>query len=49
MLFESLENARTRILGFGGAIEVVEPLALRYSLADYTRQFGAVYGADPAL
>ena len=42
--FESFESARTRLLGFGGAVEVLEPLALRYSLADYARQIGAVYG-----
>jgi len=47
MLFESLENARARILGFGGAIEVLEPLALRRSLADYARQIGAVYEENP--
>ena len=28
LTFESFETARTRILGFGGAIEVLEPLAL---------------------
>ena len=44
LTFESLENARARILSFGGAIEVLEPLALRQSLADYAWQIGAVYG-----
>jgi len=43
--FESFESARTRILGFGGAIEVLEPLALRCSLVDYAHQVAAVYGA----
>ncbi|HEY9087247.1 MAG TPA: WYL domain-containing protein [Anaerolineaceae bacterium] len=33
--FESLEAARTRILDFGGAAEVLEPEALRRSLIDY--------------
>ena len=36
--FSSFENARMRLLGFGGAIEVLEPLALRISLADYAYQ-----------
>jgi predicted DNA-binding transcriptional regulator YafY len=36
--FESFENARTHLLGFGGAVEVLEPLALRTSLADYALQ-----------
>lgn len=47
LTFESFESARTRILGFGGAIEVLEPLALRCSLADYARQVAAVYGQEP--
>lgn len=42
--FETLEDARGRILGLGGALEVVEPLALRLSLADFARQVVALYG-----
>jgi predicted DNA-binding transcriptional regulator YafY len=38
LTFESFENARTRLLGFGGAVEVLEPLALRISMADYAQQ-----------
>ena len=38
LTFESLEAARTRILGYGGAAEVLAPLALRLSLADFARQ-----------
>jgi predicted DNA-binding transcriptional regulator YafY len=41
--FGSFEDARTRLLGFGGAIEVLEPLALRRSLADYARQIQRLY------
>ncbi len=33
--FESFEAARERILGFGGAAEVLEPEALRCSVADF--------------
>jgi len=36
--FESIESARTRILGYGGAAEVLEPLALRRSVQDFARQ-----------
>jgi predicted DNA-binding transcriptional regulator YafY len=36
--FESIESARTRILGYGGAVEVIEPLALRRSVEDFARQ-----------
>lgn len=43
LTFESFETARTRLLGFGGAIEVLEPLALRESLRDYARQIGKIY------
>jgi predicted DNA-binding transcriptional regulator YafY len=43
LTFESLEAARTRILGYGGAIEVLEPLALRQSVADFARQISNRY------
>ncbi len=36
--FESFEAARERILGFGSAGEVIEPQALRLSVADYAEQ-----------
>ncbi|OQY30601.1 MAG: hypothetical protein B6I38_07145 [Anaerolineaceae bacterium 4572_5.1] len=36
--FENLEQARHYILGMGGAIEVLEPLALRLSVADFAKQ-----------
>jgi predicted DNA-binding transcriptional regulator YafY len=41
--FWSLEAARERILGFGGAVEVLEPLALRRSLEDFASQVVALY------
>ena len=41
--FGSLEEARSRLLRLGGAVEVVEPIALRYSLKDYAEQIIAVY------
>ena len=41
--FQSLETARDRLLDFGGAVEVLEPLALRRSLIDYAEQIAAVY------
>ncbi len=44
--FERLEAARDRILGFGGAVEVLEPRALRKSVLDFATQIVALYGAD---
>ena len=41
--FESLENARNRILGFGRSMEVVGPAALRKSIVDYAEQTLSVY------
>ena len=41
--FGSLEEARARLLMLGNAVEVVEPVALRYSLKDYAEQIIAVY------
>jgi predicted DNA-binding transcriptional regulator YafY len=43
LIFESFETARTRLLGFGGALEVLEPLALRHSMADFALQIGRLY------
>jgi len=42
--FESLEGARERILSFGGGVEVLEPLALRWSMQDFAEQTAALYG-----
>ncbi len=47
--FESLEQARTRLLGYGSAVEVVEPEALRKSLLDHANQILALYGRQGAL
>jgi len=41
--FESLEAARSRLLGWGGAVEVLEPEALRRSVADFAEQIVARY------
>ncbi len=41
--FERLEAARDRILGFGRAVEVLEPEALRLSVIDYAQQIVAFY------
>lgn len=41
--FETLEDARARLLGFGRAVEVLEPEALRKSLADYAHQIARLY------
>ena len=43
--FESLEAARERILSFGGGVEVLEPLALRWSVQDFAAQTAALYDA----
>ena len=41
--FETLEDARERILGFGGAMEVLAPWGLRRSIQDYAAQIMALY------
>ena len=41
--FESITTARTRILGFGCAAEVLEPEALRKSVRDFANQITAFY------
>ena len=41
--FESLSAARARILGFGRAVEVLEPVALRKSVMDFAEQITAFY------
>lgn len=42
--FESLEWARSRLLAFGGGLEVLTPKALRQSIADYAAQVTQRYG-----
>jgi predicted DNA-binding transcriptional regulator YafY len=41
--FETFEEARTRLLGFGRAVEVLEPQALRRSLIDFAQQVVEFY------
>ncbi len=41
--FETLEAARDRILGFGKAVEVIEPEALRKSIIDFAAQIVDFY------
>ena len=42
--FESIISARTRLLGLGRAVEVLEPQALRKSLIDFAEQIVDFYG-----
>jgi predicted DNA-binding transcriptional regulator YafY len=44
--FESFESARSRILGLGRAVEVLEPLSLRMSVIDFARQVGDLYHSE---
>ena len=41
--FESFEQARNRLLGFGRAVEVLEPTVLRQSVIDFARQIVEFY------
>jgi len=41
--FDTMETARSRLLAFGGAIEVLQPEALRLSIEDYARQIMGIY------
>lgn len=43
LVFESLDAARDRLLGFGSAVEVLEPHALRRSMLDYAEQIAGLY------
>jgi predicted DNA-binding transcriptional regulator YafY len=43
--FDIFESARTRVLGFGGAVEVLEPEALRRSIQDFANQIIKTYHA----
>jgi predicted DNA-binding transcriptional regulator YafY len=47
LTFESFEDARTRLLSLGGAVKVLEPEALRCSIADFARQVCELYAATP--
>jgi predicted DNA-binding transcriptional regulator YafY len=41
--FETFDAARDRLLGFGGALEVLVPEALRLSLHDFAQQINKIY------
>lgn len=41
--YESFEEARRMVLGYGGAIEVLEPMALRRSVQDFAKQILLIY------
>jgi predicted DNA-binding transcriptional regulator YafY len=41
--FEHFEHARSRILGWGAAAEVLSPRALRDSIADFAQQTALLY------
>ncbi len=43
LVFESLAEARTRLLGLGRAAEVLQPPELRLSICDYAEQIAAFY------
>jgi predicted DNA-binding transcriptional regulator YafY len=43
LFFDTLEDARRRILGCGAAVEVVDPAVLRQSVLDFAQQTAAVY------
>jgi predicted DNA-binding transcriptional regulator YafY len=43
LTFESLFDARAKLLALGGDVEVMEPEPLRLSMADYAQQIRAVY------
>jgi predicted DNA-binding transcriptional regulator YafY len=44
--FETFETARARILSYGGAVQVLEPEALRCSVLDFAAQIVARYGKE---
>jgi predicted DNA-binding transcriptional regulator YafY len=43
VVFDSHEQARDKVLSFGGGAEVLEPLALRRSVEDFAHQISKVY------
>jgi predicted DNA-binding transcriptional regulator YafY len=44
MTFDHFEHARAALLAYGGAVEVIEPDALRLSIADFGRRIVETYG-----
>ena len=50
LLFETFEQARARLLSYGGAVEVLEPEAIRCSVMDYAEEIIQIYqGRDGYL
>jgi predicted DNA-binding transcriptional regulator YafY len=47
LTFESLEEARGRLLSCGAGVEVLAPLALRHSILDHAAQVVALYDGRP--
>ena len=47
MSFDFLDQARAALLAYGGAVEVIEPDALRLSLADYAQRIVERYRGSP--
>jgi predicted DNA-binding transcriptional regulator YafY len=47
LTFDSLEQARDKILSFGGGAEVLEPPGLRRSMEDFAQQILGIYAPDP--
>ncbi len=43
LVYENLIAARTHLLGWGNAVKVISPDALRFSLLDFAAQIGKVY------
>ncbi|MDD5265043.1 MAG: WYL domain-containing protein [Candidatus Bipolaricaulis sp.] len=48
MRFATVEEARSHLLSYGGSVEVLDPLALRLTLADFAEQALRVYGSAAA-
>ncbi len=46
LTYKWIEEARQRLLGYGGALEVLEPLALRRAMRDFAGQTLRRYSAD---
>ena len=44
--FSSIEEARSQLLAYGGSVEVLEPLALRLTLADFAVQASRIYSSQ---
>lgn len=45
--FETFEAGRARILSYGGAVQVLEPEALRMSIIDFAEQIQRIYQEKP--